>query len=148
MSKAILISIDPEWCRLIASREKTVEVRKTRPKIKTPFKCYIYCTLPKRSGDIYLTGNRNPVQGNGKIIGEFICGRIIEFPYNANGYGVKAEKTLCTLSGVPVKELYHYLQGKKPYGWHISNLKIYDNPREISRFGLKRAPQSWCYVEV
>lgn len=101
MSKAILISIDPEWCRLIASREKTVEVRKTRPKIKTPFKCYIYCTLPKRSGDIYLTGNRNPVQGNGKIIGEFICGRIIEFPYNANGYGVKAEKRSARFQAYP-----------------------------------------------
>ena len=44
MSKAVLISIRPKWCELIANGTKTVEVRKSRPKIATPFKCYIYCT--------------------------------------------------------------------------------------------------------
>ena len=43
MSKAVLISIRPKWCEKIASGEKTIEVRKTRPKLQTPFKCYIYC---------------------------------------------------------------------------------------------------------
>lgn len=42
MSKAILMSIRPEWCDLILQGKKTVEVRKTRPKMKTPFKVYIY----------------------------------------------------------------------------------------------------------
>ena len=45
-------------------------------------------------------------------------------------------------------------------GWHISNLKIYDTPRELREFtGLRqtkfgaapvtitRPPQSWCYLE-
>ena len=45
--KSVLISIRPMWCELIASGKKTIEVRKTRPKIETPFKCYIYCTKPK-----------------------------------------------------------------------------------------------------
>lgn len=44
--KAVLISIQPKWCAKIASGEKTVEIRKTAPKIEAPFKCYIYCTLP------------------------------------------------------------------------------------------------------
>ena len=44
MDKSVLISIRPKWCELIASGEKTIEVRKTRPKPGTPFKCYIYCT--------------------------------------------------------------------------------------------------------
>lgn len=42
MSKAVLISIRPKWCEKIVSGEKTIEVRKTRPKMETPFKCYIY----------------------------------------------------------------------------------------------------------
>ena len=42
--KSVLISIKPKWCELIASGKKTVEVRKTRPKIETPFKVYIYET--------------------------------------------------------------------------------------------------------
>lgn len=45
MSKAVLISIRPKWVEKIVSGEKTIEVRKTRPKLDTPFKCYIYCTL-------------------------------------------------------------------------------------------------------
>ena len=44
MSKAVLISIRPGWCQKIMTGQKTVEVRKTRPKMDTPFKCYIYCT--------------------------------------------------------------------------------------------------------
>lgn len=42
---AVLISIRPKWCEKIISGEKTIEVRKTRPKMDTPFKCYIYCEL-------------------------------------------------------------------------------------------------------
>lgn len=45
MSKAVLLSIRPEWCSRIFSGWKTVEIRKTRPvSLKEPFKCYIYCT--------------------------------------------------------------------------------------------------------
>ena len=45
--KSVLISIRPKWCALIASGKKTIEVRKTYPKLPTPFKCYIYCTQDK-----------------------------------------------------------------------------------------------------
>ena len=41
MSKAVMISIRPKWCEKICSGEKTIEVRKTRPKLQPPFKCYI-----------------------------------------------------------------------------------------------------------
>jgi predicted transcriptional regulator len=51
---AVLLSIRPEWCALIAGGKKTVEVRKTRPKLETPFKAYIYET----SGD-QRVGNEN-----------------------------------------------------------------------------------------
>ena len=68
MSKAVLISIRPKWCEKIVNGNKTIEVRKTRPKMDTPFKCYIYCT---KSDDA------NRLRGSqGKIIGEFTCDRI------------------------------------------------------------------------
>ena len=41
MDKSVLISIRPKWCELIASGEKTIEVRKTRPKLETPFKGWV-----------------------------------------------------------------------------------------------------------
>lgn len=46
--KSVMISIKPKWCWAIASGKKTIEIRKTRPKLETPFKCYIYCTKPSK----------------------------------------------------------------------------------------------------
>ena len=190
MSKAVMLSIRPKWCEKIISGEKTVEVRKTRPKLETPFKCYIYCTQASvkyqticgchvlNSDELY----RHPEQGikhgysielmlcenytkdnflNGKVIGEFTCDRI--FPINVFDNGgiqnwiFEHMKRSC----LTYEELADYIgNGKTGYGWHISDLRIYDAPRELSeftglrntRFGaapydIKRAPQSWCYVE-
>ena len=53
--KAVLISINPLWCELIGNGEKTVEVRKNRPKLKTPFKVFIYCTKAKTDGEYLWT---------------------------------------------------------------------------------------------
>ena len=67
MSKAIMLSIRPKWCEKIVNGNKTIEVRKTRPKMNTPFECYIYCTIGGAglkysdfSGTAYarLSGNR------------------------------------------------------------------------------------------
>ena len=66
MSKAVLISIRPEWCEKIVSGRKTLELRKTAPTIKPPFKCYIYCTKFKY-GEILCF----PQWKTGKVIGEF-----------------------------------------------------------------------------
>ena len=83
--KAVLISIKPKYCELIASGKKTVEVRKTRPKIDAPFKCYIYCTKGKTPFlmPTYSSGKLDESDiwevGNGKVIGEFICTEITDF---------------------------------------------------------------------
>ena len=75
--KAVLISIQPKWCELIASGKKTVEVRKTAPKLEPPFKCYIYCTKGKWiwTGNVEDYGTLTTI-GNGKVIGEFVCDKI------------------------------------------------------------------------
>lgn len=161
--KSVLISIQPKWCELIASGKKTVEVRKTRPKLDTPFKVYIYCThngttLKERFKNIYT-------DFSGKVIGEFVCVRIEDMR------DVEREPTCLTID-----EWLKYTDGHKGtvWGWHISNLVIYDKPKELSEFkkinrecwyadlGLakrdcpecqnkgcfvQRPPQSWCYVE-
>ena len=50
-------------------------------------------------------------------------------------------------SCLKVQELKDYLGYKNGYGWHISNLKIYDKPKELSEFEKNKVPQSWYYVE-
>ena len=159
--KSVMLSIKPRWCELIASGRKTIEVRKTKPKIKTPFKVYIYCTQARNpirdSGrilmyedDLALTNRwgqgklvANPcgamMEGefflNGKVIGEFVCDEILQFnhdDYNSPAYDISDDD----LNGTCLfqEDLYRYANGKTLYGWHISDLVIYDNPRELSEF--------------
>ncbi len=126
--KSVLISIQPKWCELIASGKKTVEVRKTKPKLETSFKVYIYETkaLYKPNGCKCL------YEGNGKVIGHFICDKIVEFPHDP--YDPAFSET-ADLSCVGIDGLSEYLGHKDyGYGWHISDLVIYDKPRELSEF--------------
>ena len=184
MSKAVMISIRPGWCEKIASGEKTIEVRKTKPKLEAPFKCYIYCTVERAGYDVlwvldaptrekyslmaasaYLENPEGANKGNGKVIGEFICNRIYELaPLNHAPDDVEQQACLTR------EEIVRYLKGVG-YGWHISDLVIYDEPKMLGEFSrpfencidkvcdefgcaacengghIKRPPQSWCYVE-
>ena len=155
--KAVLISIKPKWCELIASGKKTVEVRKNRPKLETPFKCYIYCTngqseaLWRYRGEYYYDQqfpNERPDKANGKVIGEFVCDGIYYWGYTWLPDMIHIQD-MSRLSCVSDDDLLKYSNGAKDklYAWHISNLVIYDKPKELSEFGIKRPPQSWCYAE-
>lgn len=143
MSKAVMLSIRPKWCEKIANGEKTIEVRKTRPKLKTPFKCYIYCTLPKYPHEDFIATDypRPQFYGGGKVIGEFTCDRIYELETKAHGgsYYVKGEGQSTTnevarQSCLTLKDMHAYLKAAKGYGWHISDLKIYDAPKKLGDF--------------
>lgn len=175
MSKAVLICIRPKWCELIASGMKTIEVRKTAPKLETPFKCYIYCT--KDEPLLYCRPSQRI--GNGRILGEFVCDSIFPLSFYASDASF-----FDTAPPLPVpetcltdKEIVEYLgNGKTGYGWHISDLIIYYVPKQLRDFEvfrikhitekaffqegvcdeirhvrvlepLRRPPQSWCYVE-
>lgn len=135
MSKAVMISIRPKWCEKIASGEKTIEIRKTRPKLQPPFKCYIYCTMDHpyisvSCGELDKLNYRTNTVGrcNGKVIGEFICDRIYGLaPLNHAPDDVEQQACLTR------EEIVRYLKGVG-YGWHISDLKIYDPLKKLSEF--------------
>lgn len=129
--KGILISVKPRWCELIASGIKTIEVRKTKPKIDTPFKCYIYETKTK---DYYSVFHETTM---GKVVGEFVCEDILEFEENLYGefsmYDDELQNTCLTQF-----DLVKYSGGRtKLYGWEISNFKKYDKPKELSEFYIE-----------
>lgn len=152
--KSVLISIKPKWCELIASGKKTIEVRKTRPKCDTPFKCYIYCTKDFKPNIKY---GYKLWAGRGKVLGEFVCDRIVNIdcdsiaPFDKD-LDLYIDKQTC----VNRKQFFEYTNGYCCFGWHISRLVIYDRPKSIKEFyhyGVKRGakvtrpPQSWCYAE-
>lgn len=134
MNKAVLISIRPKWCDLIASGWKTIEVRKTCPKLKPPFKCYIYMTKQKKSEDGWLAAveaERGCYYGAGSVIGEFVCDEIIKYDIDVDGGCLWGEAQDC-LSG---DEFEAYIENVNViYGWHISGLVIYDKPKELREF--------------
>lgn len=142
--KSVMLSIKPKYCELIASGQKTIEVRKTRPKIETPFKCYIY-----QSKMVYVSKNKaneflKPIQDKrfGKVIAEFVCDKIYQYTTCDVKNGVDiSDEDMTRLSCLTKDEIKNYelspgLFGV--FGWHILDLVIYDEPKELSKF------YTWC----
>lgn len=195
--KSVLISTRPKWCEKICHEigkeesgkpiyEKRIEVRKTAPK-EVPFKAYIYET--KESKRRYLDDRFNSFLDNkshytdmGKVIGEFICDKVYSIKNQGNSFVVANEEQgvtneIARQSCLDYDDMVGYLGNKDGYGLHITALKIYDKPKELSEFRspcsrkqcaswckdmkldghlnclnrdkrfLTRPPQSWCYVE-
>ena len=184
--KCVMLATRPKWCEKICNEigknengtpiyEKTIEVRKTKPSVPTPFKVFIYETYDKKYDGIGICWGKGKCFEHGcrKVIGEFICDKVTELDYVYywnNGYEIDTCLTY--------REVADYGKGKPLYGWHITDLKIYDKPKELSEFYIRcrisdkkcrlcdncfsredsygryytvkkltRPPMSWCYVQ-
>lgn len=131
--KAVMLSIQPKWCELITSGKKTLEVRKTRPKLETPFKVYIYCTKGNLS---YSVGNGMicNLSGGMVVIGEFVCDSIRRFDVPYPAYQSRLDPQILEDSCCTYYALHRYAYHDALFGWHISELKIYDKPKPLSGF--------------
>lgn len=154
MAKAVLISIRPEWVEKIANGEKTIEVRKTQPKLEAAFKCYIYCTnvrpflvwggvfrgdwcteFTRLSGYGRAEANRIWDVFNGHVAGEFICDRVETIKAATEPYGIyDVDDDFVVQTRLVDGALWEYGKGATLYGWHISKLEIYDTPKELPEF--------------
>lgn len=166
--KAVILSLRPQWCEKIFNGEKTIEVRKTYPKLDRPFIVYVYQTKHK-GGKKIVSEVLNSVYGGGKVIGSFVCDRIREIiPLGLRGFKLGAEwlKEMC----LSKEQLDEYGGLKTLYSWHITEPKLFDKPRDITEFALygkcaedckdrmtckyfkrtflKRPPMSWYYIEA
>ena len=181
--KSILISIKPKWVAKILNGEKTIEIRKKFPKDYVGW-VYIYCTkdnhqlVKPKDYDKYLLFTKGAVNYsneqtlNGKVISKFILNKVDRY---VNGCKVAKKypmfndfEKILTPACIYTDELENYCEDLSFYAWHISNLVIFDRPKELSEFKqprdsygkvnwntneyyyveLTKAPQSWCYVEV
>lgn len=149
--KSVLISIQPKWCELIANGKKTIEVRKTAPKLEAPFKCYIYATKPKKfikgyaDDDLFrhvdgriecgfsyqlVLEEGATIENNilsGKVIGEFLCDQIIKYKGGVD-YGVTKDGrvfycgTLAECTGLTRAECLDYGKKKILCGYELQTL--------------------------
>lgn len=160
--KSIILSCTPAECEKIANGDMSILVRKKVPK-ETPFKVFIYET--KESRKRYLNDRFNSFFSEkshytdmGKVIGEFVCDKVDEYNFHEgltefNSMGLPSRiygsylifaddyKSMC----LSYDEVKAYGKGKLIYGLHISDLKIYDGPKELREFYAKcNIPESKC----
>ena len=169
--KAILMSIrSTHGCNVLNGIKKR-EIRKKFPKDYVGW-IYLYITkgkpyLSSNSFKYYVAEHYEKYMGNwnGKVVARFWCDKVDEF--------YDFDDDLCKQACLNRGEMLDYLGNKNGYAIHITKLKIFDKPKDISEFmkvsckgcpfentqtchndtdgrycKLTRAPQSWCYVEV
>lgn len=120
----IIQSIHPYWVKKIFDGKKTKELRKSKPaNIQYPFKVYIYETKA----------------GAGAVVGEYICKDI-----TTTDIAIIAEKGSC----MPLENVQEYMGDSKICAWDISEVKKYENSLPLTYYGLLKAPQSWCYINI
>ena len=168
--RAIMKSVSPRICEKVANGDCTILVSKTVPKFDLPFKGYICCTNAKP----YLYREANPpfelfldsdlYEGNGyddrlfsgKVVGEFICDKIIEWQYDRGHQYYVDYPNDCTsyfpylkchseATGLKCSEIEKLGKGKPLYGLHISDLKIYDKPKALAEFERPCTYKGICY---
>lgn len=120
----ILMSIKTEYANKIFSGEKLFELRKRN--LKDEVKTIV----------VYSSGKTK------KVIGEFDIDYIIkDSPDKIWDLGKE-------VLGIDKKSFYEYFKHSK-YAYAIKVKKIikYNLPKDLSDFGIKKAPQSFCYLK-
>ena len=197
--KAIMISDKPKWCALTMNGKKHIEVRKNKALASAIQKLideygyaefYVYCSLAKHIKDYLQIENGKYVCSvpkdyekilNGKIKFKFRCYKVEEIKLNLGARLFTKtfnEEELLKNACLTTNEIEDYLfsNAMQGYAIHISDLEIFDKPKEISEFykvganayqkdieqvygerakrytdcffQLTKAPQNFCYVEV
>ena len=127
----IILSIHPKWAKLIYEGKKTIEWRKNIPLSQTEI-VYLYETAPVCK----VTG----------FFKYFAYTRVSKTHLELN------KDLLTEKSCVPIEEIKNYFgKSEEIFGWicnagHKGNQFAY--PLDLSEFGIKRPPQSWCYTKV
>ena len=137
MSKAVLLSVSPKQCSDTLNGYVSILVRKTRPKMEVPFKCYLYCTKPNTTDpheylEIHMDDKIH--KANGKVIAEFICSRILPIKVEYSDVDSAVADNEFPYTGMTDKEIMEYLgNGKYGYGWCVTDLIVYDKPKELNK---------------
>ena len=136
--RKVLASLKPYYYYLVGEGIKNIEVRKDMPKASdwdNEVLFYMskdeksFAKIPKEYQEKYR-------KHFGKVGMKFICDKVerLEEHIEQGGLYYILSDTFNEQAQLDNWELHDYGKGKTLYGWHISDLKIYDKPRELSEF--------------
>ena len=187
--KKILLSTNPEWVAKVLNLEKDVEIRKTAPTCDLPIEVIIYCTkgkylfAPNGWNEHWWVQKYFNGEGkyNGKVVAKFTLKSVHKYDWRLVANPFFKVRGSC-LSYSQLREYATDPEGKihDLFGWHIDDLEIFDEPKELSEFKrwkeypscekcphaddgndtavcenhcrelltVKRAPESFCYIEI
>lgn len=133
----ILASLKPYYYYLIGEKIKTLEIRKSDLK-NLPQDILFYMSKDEKSfAKIPKEFQEKYRKHFGKVGIEFICDKSIcldYYPQEYTGMPGKFSEMICKESCLSYDEIMAYKKEKLAYGWHISNLKVYDKPKKLSKF--------------
>lgn len=141
----ILASLKPYYYYLIGERKKTIEVRKTALK-NLPQDIAFYMSKDEKSfAKIPKEFQEKYRKHFGKVGMKVVCDKVDEYAYDYYD-GVDIDDDTIIETFISREDINIYAKGKTLYGWHISDLKIYDKPLSLSELGVNHPPQSWRYI--
>lgn len=186
--KAILKTFKPREASQILNGEKTIIIMTKAPTLTPPFDMYVFETLGKiiktkgdygiwkedENGNLYESGFIN--KGRGKVVAKATVEKVgIIYGMDIVDYYIKDSPiqlsninqvvknidNICSKLKISFDELWEKSRGNDLYALHISNLEIFDEPKEIGEFykprinyeqqtpyPLTKPPKNWCYVEI
>jgi predicted transcriptional regulator len=150
--KTIIVSVKPRYAEQILNGKKTIEVRKFR--LEPPFKVVNYVTKCgndklknqllrlEDTGECVLcsTTDLSKYKLNGKVAFEYVVNKVDFLAPRgikdiALYYSDKWLKKMLENACLSCDEAIAYQNNKSNlYGFHISDLKIYDKPKELREF--------------
>ena len=141
--KSVLASLKPYYYYLVGEGIKKIEVRKNTPRTSDWNKEVLFymskdvksfAKIPKEFQGKYR-------KHFGKVGMQIVCDEVYEWKYDYCD-GVDIDDDLILDTCLDREDINIYAKGKTLYGWHISDLKIYDKPKPIMQF-YKPCPIEW-----
>lgn len=120
----VLLSIKPQYAKVILEGKKKYEFRKSKPK-KEVKRIIFYASSPQK-----------------EVVGEAEIEEILE------GSPKEIWQIAKTAAGITKKFFFTYYCGKDiAFAYKLKNIKVYDTPKQLSDYGIKQAPQSYVYID-
>lgn len=120
----MLLSIKPKYAKVILQGEKEYEFRKKRCRDGIT-KIVFYSSSPQK-----------------QVVGEAEIEDIIE------GSPTKIWEIAKHAAGITRKAFYDYYRGRHTaVAYKLKNVVVYEEPKELSDYGISHAPQSYVYLD-